>query len=136
MVKTYTELSKFSTFDERFTYLLDPSMVGDQTFGGSRFLNQHFYRSKEWRRIRDAVIVRDAGLDLGIEGHPISGRVIVHHLNPLRKEDFIHQTKFLLDPEYMICMSHNTHNAIHYGSVDFIQKDYIPRRPNDTCPWR
>lgn len=136
MIRSYIELSKFLTFEERFAYLIENGLVGDQTFGGSRFINQDFYRSREWKRIRDIVIVRDRGMDLGIDGRPISGHAVIHHMNPLRKEDFMYRTPFLIDPEYMICVSHQTHNAIHYGSIDSIPKDYEPRRPNDTCPWR
>lgn len=136
MIKTYTDLSKLKTFKDRFNYLLEKGIVGEQTFGGSRFVNQNFYRSREWKSIRDIVIVRDRGSDLGVEGHPIDGKIFIHHMNPLRKEDFIYRTPFLIDPEYMICVSQNTHNAIHYGSEDLISKDYTPRKPNDTCPWR
>lgn len=136
VVKTYTELSKLKTFEERFEYLVNDGIVGEQTFGGSRFLNQDFYRSKEWKQIRDLVIIRDNGMDLGIDGMPINGRAIVHHLVPLRKEDFMYRTPFLVDPEYMITVSHQTHNALHFGSLDSAPRDYVPRRPNDTCPWR
>lgn len=136
MIKTYSELIKFETFEERFKYLIEGSQVGEQTFGGSRFINQNFYRSREWKRIRDIIIVRDNGNDLGVKDHPIHGRVIIHHLVPLRKEDIMYQTPFLMDPEYMICVSHQTHNAIHYGSMSSLPQDYIARSPNDTCPWR
>lgn len=135
-IKTYTEVSQFSTFEERFRYLTTGGKVGDITFGGSRFLNQDFYRSSEWKRLRDQIIVRDNGCDLGIEGRPIHGRVMIHHLVPITKEDLFFRTDFLLNPEYMICVSHRTHNAIHYGSEDSLPKDYVPRSPNDTCPWR
>lgn len=135
-IKTYTELSKLKTFEERFEYLTEGGQVGEQTFGGSRFINQNFYRSREWKRIRDIVIVRDGGNDLGVKDHPIHGRIIIHHLVPLRKEDIMYQTPFLIDPEYMICVSHRTHNAIHYGSADSLPRDYSARSPNDTCPWR
>lgn len=136
MSRSYTELSKFKTFEERFKYLIENGFVGEQTFGGSRFINQDFYRSREWKRIRDIVIIRDGGFDLGIKDHPISGKVIIHHINPLKKEDFMFRTPFLIDPEYMICVSHQTHNAIHYGSELCIPREYESRRPNDTCPWR
>lgn len=136
MRKTYTDLCGLRTFEERFRYLSEDGKVGDQTFGGNRFLNQDFYRSAEWKRLRDFVIVRDSGCDLGIEDRPIHGRILIHHLNPLRKEDILNRTEFLLNPEYMICVSHSTHNAIHYGSEDGLIKDYVPRRSNDTCPWR
>lgn len=136
MSRSYTELSKLKTFEERFDYLMENGIVGEQIFGGNRFLNQDFYRSREWKRIRDIVIVRDGGFDLGIEDYPINGKVLIHHMNPLRKEDFMYRTPFLIDPEYMICVSHQTHNAIHYGSKNSMPKDYQPRQKNDTCPWR
>lgn len=136
MIKTYTELSRFRTFEERFKYLAEGGIIGEETFGGSRLINQKFYRSKEWRRIRDIVIVRDRGLDLGVEGHLIYGGITIHHMIPLTKDDILYRTKFLTDPEYMICTSHQTHNAIHYGNSDNLPKDYVPRSPNDTCPWR
>lgn len=136
MIKTYTELSKLKTFEERFAYLAEGGLIGDRTFGGSRYINQNFYRSKEWKQIRDSVIIRDRGFDLGIDGRPIHGIVIVHHMVPLKIEDIMYQTPFLIDPEYMICTSHQTHNAIHYGSLETAPSDYVPRSPNDTCPWR
>lgn len=136
VVKTYTELSKLETFDERFEYLSEDGIVGEPTFGGSRYLNQDFYHSKEWKAIRDAVIIRDKGMDLGIDGMPIDGDVYVHHMVPLRKEDFMYRTPFLTDPEYMITVSRRTHNALHYGTRASAPKDYVPREPNDTCPWR
>lgn len=135
-IKTYTELSQLGTFEDRFRYLTTGGKVGDITFGGSRFLNQDFYRSSEWKRLRDIVIVRDNGCDLGCLERPIYGRVMIHHLVPITKEDLHFRTDFLINPEYMICVSHRTHNAIHYGSEDSLPKDYIPRRPGDTCPWR
>lgn len=135
-IRTYTEMSRLATFEERFRYLTTGGKVGEMTFGGSRFLNQDFYRSTEWKRIRDSVIVRDNGCDLGILDRPIHGRIMIHHLVPITKEDLFFRTDFLLNPEYMICVSHRTHNAIHYGSEDSLLKDYVPRSPNDTCPWR
>ena len=135
-IKTYTELSKLKTFEDRFDYLVESGLVGDQTFGGSRFLNQDFYRSKEWKKIRDQVIIRDNGCDLAILDRPINDRIIIHHMIPLRREDILYRTPFLIDPEYMICVSHQTHNALHYGSLNSLPRDYTPRIPNDTCPWR
>lgn len=135
-IRTYTELSRLPTFEERFRYLTTGGKVGDITFGGSRFLNQDFYRSAKWKQIRDFVTVRDNGCDLGIADRPIHGRIIIHHLVPITKEDLFLQTDFLLNPEYLICASFRTHNAIHYGSEESLPKDYVPRRPNDTCPWR
>ena len=136
VIKTYTELSNLKTFEERFAYLSEDGTVGEMTFGGSRFINQDFYRSKEWKQIRDWVIIRDNGMDLGIDGMPINGKVFVHHMVPLRKEDFLYRTPFLIDPEYLITVSHQTHNALHYGTYASAPKDYVPRQPNDTCPWR
>lgn len=135
-IKTYTELSKLKTFEERFNYLSENGVVGDPTFGGCRYLNQDFYRSREWKRIRDIVIIRDNGMDLGIADRPINGRIMIHHMIPLKQEDILYQTPFLINPEYLICVSHETHNAIHYGSLDMLPSDYVPRTPNDTCPWR
>lgn len=135
-IRTYSELIRLPTFEDRFRYLSEGGLIGDQTFGGSRFLNQDFYRSVNWKRIRDIVIVRDCSCDLAIQDRPIHDRVVIHHMVPLRKDDIVNQSEFLLDPEYLVCVSYRTHNAIHYGSDKSIQKDYTPRRPNDTCPWR
>lgn len=134
--KTYSELLTFLTFEERFRYLSLDGIVGDMTFGGHRIANQRFYRSVEWKRIRNQVILRDNGCDLGILDRPISGTILIHHMNPIKMDDFRNMTQFLIDPEYLICVSHQTHNALHYGNEEGIVKDYIPRRPNDTCPWR
>lgn len=111
--------------------------IGKETFGFDRFINQDFYnRSKEWKKVRDFVIVRDNGCDLGIEGQEIFDRLIVHHMNPLRPEDFFDRSDFLLNPEYLITTCHSTHNAIHYGNEELLIKDPVPRFKNDTCPWR
>lgn len=136
MSKTYAELSKFKTFEERFSYLVSDGRVGEPIFGGSRFLNQKFYQSVEWKQLRDAIIVRDGGCDLGIADRPICDHIVIHHMVPLRKDDFLYRTDFLLNPEYLICVSTRTHNAIHYGSEKTLPKEYTPRTPNDTCPWR
>lgn len=135
-IRRYSELVQLDSFEERFRYLITGGHVGELTFGGSRFLNQDFYRSKEWKQIRNLVIVRDNGCDLAIEDRPIHGRILIHHLVPIKKEDIYIQTDFLLNPEYLICVSHRTHNAIHYGSEESLAKEYVPRKPNDTCPWR
>lgn len=135
-IKKYTELEKLKTFKERFDYLSEGGIIGDQTFGGSRFLNQDFYQSREWQRIRDKVILRDNGCDLGILDRPIFGKIVIHHMIPIRKDDLLYQTPFLVDPEYLICCSYLTHQAIHYGSFETLPQDYTPRRPNDTCPWK
>lgn len=135
-IKTYTELTTFSTFEERFQYLRLDGNVGEDTFGFDRIFNQKFYRSREWKHIRDLVITRDYGCDLGIEGHEIYGRIIIHHLNPIVLKDIELKTDFLLNPEYLITTSHNTHNAIHYGDENLLAKGPIERSKNDTCPWR
>lgn len=134
--KTYSELVTLPTFEERFRYLSLDGIVGDMTFGGHRLANQRFYRSVEWRRIRNQVILRDNGCDLGILDRPIPGTILIHHMNPIKMDDFRNMTEFLVNPEYLICVSHQTHNALHYGNEDGLVKDYVPRRPNDTCPWR
>ena len=110
--------------------------VGFDTFGFDRYLNQNFYTSREWQRVKREVILRDNGCDLGVDGYTIFGRVIVHHMNPIGPEDILKQTDLLLNPEYLICVSHTTHNAIHYGSEDLLSKGPAERKPNDTCPWR
>lgn len=134
--KTYSELLILPTFEDRFRYLSLDGIVGDITFGGHRLANQRFYRSVEWKRIRNQVILRDNGCDLGILDRPISGTILIHHINPIKMDDFRDMTDFLINPEYLICVSHQTHNALHYGNEDGLVKDYVPRRPNDTCPWR
>lgn len=136
-IRTYSELSKLSTFEERFEYLRLDGVVGEETFGFDRYLNQRFYQNDpEWKQSRRFVIMRDMGCDLGIEGRDIHGKIIVHHMNPITKEDLINRTKFLLDPEYLICTIDNTHNAIHYGDENLLMKGPVERTMNDTCPWR
>lgn len=135
-IKTYSELVRLSSFEDRFRYLKLRGKIGEDIFGFDRYFNQKFYRSYEWRRIRDQVIVRDNACDLGIPGREIHGRVIIHHMNPFRIEDLTgNAAKDLLDPEFLICVSHNTHNAIHYGDESILPEVYVERRPNDTCPW-
>lgn len=137
MIRTYTELSKLSSFKERFLYLQLDGSVGVGTFGFDRYINQQFYRSKEWKRIRDQVIVRDNGCDLGVEGYEIYGRVYIHHMNPLMLKDIKDSTEFLLNPEYLITTTLDTHNAIHYGNEEFLSRLVpVERTKNDTCPWR
>lgn len=135
-IRTYSELIQLDTFEERFEYLKVNGKVGEDTFGFDRYLNQVFYRSKEWKRIRDQVIFRDNGCDLGVEGYDIYGKIIIHHMNPIRVDDIRHSSEFLLDPEYLICTKLETHNAIHYGDADLIPSAPIERKPNDTCPWK
>lgn len=137
MIKTYTELSKLRTFKERFDFLRLDGKVGADTFGFDRIINQRFYRSSEWKRVRDKVIVRDNGCDLGIEGHEIYGqRIIIHHLNPISLNDIELSTEFLLNPEYLITTIHSTHNAIHYGDESLLALTPVERVKNDTCPWK
>ena len=138
IIKTYTELRQLHTFEERFNYLKLGGVVGEQTFGWDRYFNQKFYRSKEWKDIRNQVIVRDGACDLGIEGHEIGKNVIVHHMNPFLLKDLLGEhAEDLLNPEYLICVTHETHNAIHYGDESLLLSNCIAeRRPNDTCPWK
>lgn len=137
MILNYTELSKLRSFDERFNYLKFGGKVGKDTFGFDRYFNQRFYRTQEWKKIRDYVIIRDNGCDLGIEGHEIYGqRLLIHHMNPIKLEDIEKRSDILLDPEYLITVTHTTHNAIHYGDLSLIPRAPIERTANDTCPWR
>lgn len=136
IIRTYSDLIQLPTFEERFRYLQLNSSVGKETFGFDRYLNQNFYRSAEWKRIRDKVIIRDNGCDLGVDDRLIYGRVIIHHMNPVTDKDIVDLTSFLLNPEYLICVSHNTHNAIHYGNEDLLMKGPVIRTKNDTCPWK
>lgn len=137
MIRTYTELMKLPTFKERFEYLkLLDGRVGEDTFGFDRYVNQQFYRSKEWKRLRDQLIIRDNGCDLGVDGYDIHGKIIIHHMNPITKNDIIDQTEYLMNPEYLICTTHNTHNAIHYGDENLLVTEPISRSKNDTCLWK
>lgn len=137
MTKTYTELSKLKTFEERLKYLRLYGSVGSDTFGFDRIFNQKFYASFEWKRIRDQVIVRDMGCDLGVEGFEIFGQhILVHHLNPISLEDISTNSDILLNPEYLITTTHQTHNAIHYGDEIPMKHILAERSMNDTCPWK
>lgn len=137
MFRTYTELSKLKTFEERFEYLRLDGQVGKETFGFDRIFNQKFYRSVEWRRTRDQVIIRDFGCDLGVPGHEIYGqRILIHHMNPISLEDLERRSEILMNPEYLITTIHNTHQAIHYGDEDLLIKLPRERTKNDTCPWK
>lgn len=135
-IRTYTELSKLKTFEERFFYLQLKGIVGESTFGFDRYLNQILYQSPKWKSARDFVIIRDNGCDLGIEGREIHGRILVHHMNPITIDDIEKESEFLYDPEYLITTIHNTHNAIHYGDESLLIKAPIIRSKYDTCPWR
>lgn len=137
MIRTYTELSKLKTFEERFEYLRLDGEVGKETFGFDRIFNQQFYRSVEWRRTRDQVIIRDYGCDLGVPGHEIYGqRILIHHMNPISLEDLERRSEILMNPEYLITTIHNTHQAVHYGDADLLIKLPRERTKNDTCPWK
>lgn len=136
-IRTYTELTKLKTFDERFRYLMLRGAIGEETFGLDRYLNQNFYKSYEWKAIRNAVIMRDMGCDLGIEEHEIFGRILIHHMNPITMRDILDRNEIALDPEYLITVSHETHNAIHYGDESILHRyDIVERKPNDHCPWK
>ena len=136
MIRSYTELSQISDYEERYRYLKLRGRVGDETFGFDRIFNQMFYRSGEWQRVRRDIIVRDCGCDMGVVGHEIGGRIVIHHMNPIDINDIRNSTEYLLNPEYLICVSENTHKAIHYGDESLIDHQLIERRPNDTCPWK
>lgn len=135
-IRTYSELILLPTFIERYRYLKLGGKVGEETFGFDRYLNQQFYRSEEWKKIRDEVIIRDGACDLGIEDREIPSRVIIHHMNPITKYDILNRTEFLLNPEYMICTVKRTHDAIHYGDESLLFDGIIERSKNDTCPWK
>lgn len=135
-IRTYTELSRLKTFEERFNYLRLDGIVGKDTFGFDRWLNQAFYRSAEWKSIRNYVIVRDNACDLGIAGFDIYSRILIHHMNPISVEDIARRSDYLLNPEYLISTTHETHNAIHYSDESLLYIKPVERTKNDTCPWR
>lgn len=136
-MRTYSELIKLRTFKERFEYLKLDGRVGEETFGYDRWLNQTFYHSSLWEDAKREVIIRDNGCDLGLEGYEMHGRILVHHMNPIRKEDIIRKSDILLNPEYLISTCKRTHDAIHYSDFSLASQNVIvKRRPNDTCPWR
>lgn len=135
-IRTYSELITIPTFEERFKYLQLNGNVGAETFGYDRVFNQRFYSSLEWKRLRDEIIFRDNGCDLGILDRRIMGKIFIHHMNPIMLEDIRESSEFLLNPEYLICMSFETHNAIHYGDENLLFKAPIERKQYDTCPWR
>lgn len=134
-VRSYSELIELQTFEERFDYLSLKGEVGQSTFGFDRWINQQFYTSREWRQLRQRIIARDEACDLGLRGYEIHVRLIVHHMNPLTEWDITHGTDHALDPEFLICVTHETHNAIHYGDASLLAKPYEPRRPGDTKLW-
>lgn len=136
ITRTYSELIRLPTFESRFEYLRLDGEVGAETFGSDRYLNQLFYTSDEWRRIRDFVIVRDNACDLAVEGYDLHEQILIHHLNPITVKDVLRHSAFLIDPEYLVCTSRTTHNAIHYGSAALLPRGPVERIQNDTCPWR
>ena len=135
-IKTYSELITIPTFEERFEYLQLKGSVGKDTFGYDRYLNQVLYRSPEWKRLRNQIIIRDGGCDLACDGYDIYDKVLIHHLNPITVEDVLTRSRKVFDPDNLVCVTHNTHNAIHYGDSDLLVTGVITRTKNDTCPWR
>ena len=135
-IRTYSEVIKIPKFEDRFEYLKMQSYVGEQTFGSHRYLNQNFYRSEEWKRIRRDVIVRDNGCDLADPDRPIFGRVLIHHIEPITIDDILARKACVTDLENLICVSYETHNALHYGNLETLPKGFAERKKNDTCPWR
>lgn len=136
-IKTYSELVKLNSFEERYKYLKLEGKVGEDTFGFDRYLNQIFYKTDEWKSVRDYVISRDNGCDLGMSDREIKfGKILVHHMNPITKEDILNRSDILLNPEYLITTTKNTHDAIHYGSDELLYQDPVERYKNDTCPWK
>ena len=135
-ILTYSELCQLDTFEERYRYLRLNGSVGNATFGFDRWLNQRFYKDPEWIALRRDIIIRDLGCDLARADREICGPIMVHHMNPITKEDIIYRSEFLLNPEYLICCSDNTHKAIHYGDESLLVLAPIVRSRNDTCPWR
>lgn len=135
-IRTYSELITLPTFKERFEYLRLDGIVGKDTFGFDRYMNQIFYKSKEWQSLRNQIIIRDNGCDLGLEGYEIQGKILIHHMNPITPEDIVNCSDYLLNPDFLISTILSTHNAIHYGDESLIAKEPIERSKNDTCPWR
>jgi hypothetical protein len=135
MVRTYSQLRRLDTLEERYKYLALHGQVGDITFGFDRYLNQDFYRSTEWRNIRSYVILRDEGCDLGIDGYDIHDKIYIHHMNPMNVEDIVEGDPKILDPEFLISVTHRTHNAIHYGNADLLPRKLVERRRGDTKLW-
>lgn len=136
MIRRYSELIRYDTFLDRYHYLNLVGQVGIETFGLDRYLNQTLYRSSRWRRTRNQVILRDNGCDLGVEGFDIFDKIIVHHINPLSVQDIEEDVDEIYDPEFLICCSFDTHNAIHYGDERLLPQLPVERRPGDTCPWK
>lgn len=136
MIRCYKDLSRLESFMERYQYLRIHGKVGEETFGLDRYINQSLYKSQRWKNIRSQVIIRDNGCDLGVDGHEIDRYIVVHHMNPITLEDIEEERDVVFDPEYLICCTSRTHQAIHFGDEGLLPKDYVERKPNDTCLWR
>lgn len=136
MIRCYRDLKRIDSFNERYLYLKTTGKVGEETFGLDRYVNQQLYRSQRWKRTRSEVIIRDNGCDLGIEGREIDRYIVIHHMNPITLEDIEYDRDEIYNPEYLICCSSRTHQAIHFGDEGLLLKDYVERKPNDTCLWR
>lgn len=136
IIKSYSKMLTFPTLEERFRYLELKGSVGKDTFGYDRYLNQILYHSGEWKSFRNDIIIRDNGCDLACEGHEIHKRILVHHINPITVEDVLNRSPKVFDPENVVCVSHITHNAIHYGDENLLMTAPVERSQNDTCPWR
>lgn len=136
IIRRYSELKRLPTFKDRYNYLRLAGIVGDSTFGYERYLNQLLYTSDKWRRLRNEIIIRDNGCDLGVEGYDLHNKIIVHHMNPLTIEQVEQVSDEIFNPEFLICVSQRTHNAIHYGDESLLTQLPLDRKPNDTCPWK
>lgn len=136
MIRCYSDLIQLEKFKERYYYLKLHGKVGEDTFGFDRYINQSLYKSNKWKRTRSQVIIRDNGCDLGIEGHELDKYIVIHHMNPLTLEDIEEERDVVFNPEYLISCSSRTHKAIHFGDENLLPKDFVERRPNDTCLWR
>ena len=136
LIRCYTDLIQLPTFKERYEYLRLGGIVGQDTFGFDRYLNQKFYHSQEWKQIRRDVIIRDHGRDLAMEGYELNDNVFVHHMNPILPKDLVNVPDEIMNPEYLICVSKRTHDAIHFGDASLLPGLPIERTPNDMCPWK
>ena len=136
MLRTYSELIQLPTFEERYQYLRLGGLVGQDTFGFDRYLNQKFYHSHEWKQIRNKIIIRDEGRDLAMPGYELDHGIYIHHMNPIKPEDLVNVPDEILNPEYLVCVSKRTHDAIHFGDSSLLPKLPTERTPNDTCPWK
>jgi len=134
-IRSYTEMRRLHTFEERFDYLSLRGRVGESTFGYDRYVNQEFYRSVQWKQMRDRVIARDEGCDLGIDGYEIHDKILIHHMNPMKLSDIVDANAVILDPEFLVAVTHRTHQAIHYGDRNMIRQPFVARRAGDTKLW-